>query len=61
MAGNRTESQKKKAKPSRRKATRAAPRLGRAKAWELLENLWQTSPVLVQQDRLNRDQLHERR
>ena len=59
MAENRTK--KKKAKASRAKAAPAAPRLGRAKAWELLENLWQSSSVLVHQDRLNRDQLHERR
>ena len=59
MAENR--SKKKKAKASRAKVIPAAPRLGRAKAWELLENLWQTSSVLVHHDRLNRDQLHERR
>ena len=61
MAESRTESKKKKTPASRKKTARAAPRLGRAKAWELLENLWVTSSVLVDQDRLNRDQLHERR
>ena len=59
MAENRTK--KKKAKASRATAAPTAPRLGRAKAWELLENLWQSSSVHVHQDRLNRDQLHERR
>lgn len=59
MAGSRT--RLKKAKAGRAKAARPATRLGRGKAWEQLENLWETATVSVPRDRLTRDQLHERR
>ena len=59
MAGIRTSL--KRAKAGRGKAVPPATRLGRSKAWEQLENLWETATVSVQRDRLTRDQLHERR
>lgn len=59
MAGSRTSL--KKAKAGQSKAARPAVRLGRARAWEQLESLWETAAVSVPRDRLTRDQLHERR
>ena len=59
MAGSRTGL--KRAKAGRGKAARPTARLGRSKAWEQLESLWETATVSVPRDRLTRDQLHERR
>ncbi len=59
MAGSRT--RLKKTKAGRGKAVQPAARMGRAKAWEQLESLWENDVVSVQRDRLTRDQLHERR
>lgn len=59
MAGSRT--RLKKAKAGRGKAEGSVVRLGRGKAWEQLESLWETATVSVPRDRLTRDQLHERR
>lgn len=36
-------------------------RLNRSQAWAQLEQLWATTTVTVQGDRLNRSQLNERR
>lgn len=59
MAGSRTRLTKSKAR--RGMLARPAARLGRAKAWEQLEGLWETATVSVPRDRLTRDQRHERR
>ena len=59
MAGSRTSL--KKTKAGHRKAAQSAARLGRSKAWEQLESLWETATVSVHRDRPTRDQLHDRR
>ena len=50
-------------RPNKKTRTRpqAVVRPNRSQAWEQLEQLWKTTTVLTEGDRLTRSQLHERR